>query len=253
MSRDKSRPILKKPNDENTKIWRYMDFTKFVSILDKRALFLSRIDRLGDKFEGSLPKEIPWNHMKQELKKLGGKEGGLKKQKYSSAREIMTYLVRSEIPRVFVNSWHMNENESAAMWKLYLKSDEGLAIQSTYKRLLGCFNKEDNVVVGLVEYVDYTSESKVNIIEFPYICKRKSFEHEKELRALIKIPLSDFLSHDGIPDGLHVSVSLDTLVEKVYISPTAEPWFKELIISVMQKYQLSKSVTKSSLSDDPIY
>lgn len=32
---------------------------------------------------------------------------------------------------MYVSSWHMNEHESTAMWRLYLKSDEGLAIRTT--------------------------------------------------------------------------------------------------------------------------
>ena len=33
------------PADKNIKIWRYLDFTKFVSLLDQRALFFrGRID-----------------------------------------------------------------------------------------------------------------------------------------------------------------------------------------------------------------
>ena len=31
-----------------------MDFTKFVSLLDKRALFFAGADTLGDPFEGSV-------------------------------------------------------------------------------------------------------------------------------------------------------------------------------------------------------
>ena len=41
------------PKNENAKIWRYMDFTKLVSLLEKRALFFCRSDKLGDPFEGS--------------------------------------------------------------------------------------------------------------------------------------------------------------------------------------------------------
>ena len=33
-----------------------MDFTKLVSLLDTKMLYLSRADRLGDPFEGSYPK-----------------------------------------------------------------------------------------------------------------------------------------------------------------------------------------------------
>jgi len=40
---------------------------------------------------------------------------------------------------VFVNPWHKNEFESAAMWKLYLKSEEGVAIRTTVERLKHAF------------------------------------------------------------------------------------------------------------------
>jgi len=50
-------PNLEKPKNENATIWRYMDFTKFVSLLDRRELFFSRTDRLGDPFEGSCPRK----------------------------------------------------------------------------------------------------------------------------------------------------------------------------------------------------
>lgn len=36
-------------------LWRYMDFTKFVSMLVKKGLFFSRLDRLGDEYEGGSP------------------------------------------------------------------------------------------------------------------------------------------------------------------------------------------------------
>jgi hypothetical protein len=49
-------PIFRQPDDENTKVWRYMDFTKLVSLVDSRRLFFSRADRLGDPFEGSWPR-----------------------------------------------------------------------------------------------------------------------------------------------------------------------------------------------------
>ena len=34
-----------------------------------------------------------------------------------------------------INCWHLNDHESAAMWKLYLKSNEGIVIQSTFTNL----------------------------------------------------------------------------------------------------------------------
>src|SRR5438034_4947251 len=36
-------------------IWRYLDFTKFVALLDSRSLFFARVSTLEDPFEGSFP------------------------------------------------------------------------------------------------------------------------------------------------------------------------------------------------------
>ena len=40
--------------DEDAILWRYMTFTKFASLLTKKALFFARADKFGDPFEGSL-------------------------------------------------------------------------------------------------------------------------------------------------------------------------------------------------------
>ena len=44
-----------------------------------------------------------------------------------------------------INCWHMNDHESAAMWKLYLKSNEGIAVQSTYETLRDSIIDEEKV------------------------------------------------------------------------------------------------------------
>src|SRR5260370_36919965 len=49
-------PLVNVPGNEHTTIWRYMDFTKLVSLLEKRALYFARSDRFSDKFEGATPK-----------------------------------------------------------------------------------------------------------------------------------------------------------------------------------------------------
>jgi hypothetical protein len=41
-------PVIQKPPDVNIPIWRYMDFTKFVSMLENDGLYLARADKLGD-------------------------------------------------------------------------------------------------------------------------------------------------------------------------------------------------------------
>jgi len=52
----KEHPCIEKPTDENAKIWRYLDFAKFMSLLHRQALFFCRADKLSDPFEGSFSK-----------------------------------------------------------------------------------------------------------------------------------------------------------------------------------------------------
>jgi hypothetical protein len=150
----------------------------------------------------------------------------------------------------------MNEHESAAMWSLYLRSREGVCIQSTYQRLRSCLPK--CVFIGEVNYIDYQTEAFAGGNAFNFIVhKRKSFEHERELRAV-------FWELDGAPDaqpyktkiepaGLWIEVDLSSLIETVRISPTAEPWLATAIKEVTAKYDLHVPVLQSALADSPLY
>lgn len=244
----KEHPVFEKPDDENIKIWRYLDFTKLASQLDKQTLFFIRADKLSDPFEGSYSKA------NIKLRPIIYKDIPKKSQ------EHFPYLYK-EIKRfTFVNCWHINEGESAAMWKLYLKSDEGVAIQSTFKRLTESFNDylEDEVYVGKVRYIDYETEwlPEGNVLH-PFLHKRKSFEHEHELRAIIqKLPIGDKgidLTRESFDLGMYIPVNLDILIEKIFVSPTAPKWFTDLITSIVDKYNLKKEVIQSSLANDPVY
>jgi len=59
-------PSFRKPEDENSKVWRFMDFAKFVQILESNALFFCRADRFTDEFERYYAKgNREWNLMLQ--------------------------------------------------------------------------------------------------------------------------------------------------------------------------------------------
>ena len=242
----KEHPVFEKPDDENIKIWRYLDFTKLASQLDKQALFFIRADKLSDPFEGSYSKA------NIKLRPIIYKD--IPKKSQEQFPDIYKKIKRS----MFVNCWHINEGESAAMWKLYLKSDEGVAIQSTFKRLTESFNDylEDEVCIGKVRYIDYENEwlPEGNLF-YPFLHKRKSFEHEHELRAIILYSGDEGidLTRESSDLGMHIPVNLDILIEKIFVSPTAPKWFNDLITSIIAKYNLKKEVIQSSLANDPVY
>jgi len=245
----KEHPVFEKPEDENAMIWRYMDFTKFVSLLDKSALFFTRADKLDDPFEGSYSKA----NVDLRPTVYEGKIPQDVLRTMSAFFEVMRKLT-------VINCWHLNEYESAAMWKLYLKSNEGIAILSTFNRLKSCFKDENHDIhVGRVKYIDYEKDWMPEGNSFyPFVHKRKSFEHEQELRAIIqkfsyKKNGEINWSKPTFDDGIYIEVDLDVLVDKIYVAPTSPKWLFELVKSVTKTYKLDKGVLQSTLDDVPVY
>jgi hypothetical protein len=241
-------------HDGSTKIWRYIDFTKFVSMLDKKSLFFCRSDRLSDSFEGSTTKA----NIKSRQEMFRQHEAYIDDilQRHSeSCREYRN--------KVNVNCWHINNYESAAMWKLYLKSNEGIAIQTTINRLKESFkNTSKPVFIGEVKYIDYDNDHiPENNIIYSYLHKRKSFEYEQELRVIY--PFMDLVGPDenGVlfsyakidEMGYYIEVDLDILIDKIFVSPVAPEWFCDLVKSILEMYHINKEVVRSNLAKDPIY
>ncbi len=115
--------------------------------------------------------------------------------------------------RILANCWHMNERESAAMWKLYAEGDK-VRIQSIYRKLLDALPKD--VGMGIVTYIDFEEEPipEGNVLA-NFMHKRKSFEHEREARVL------RWLSSEETPPpvGQWQSVNLQELVEHIFVAP----------------------------------
>ncbi len=131
--------------DDSTKIWRYLDFTKFVSLIETSSLFFCRSDKLRDPFEGSLPL-VNVKLRQEEPKPKNGYVDIFKPYSEMIGREIRKFI--------HLNCWHINEYESEAMWNIFLKSDEGVAIQSTVGKLKRSFHMSQTpVFVGDVKYI----------------------------------------------------------------------------------------------------
>jgi hypothetical protein len=244
-----SHEIFESPKNEDQIIWRYLDFTKFVDLLNTSSLFFTRADYFEDIFEGSITKrgaELRNNDM-AELIRLG-------KLKPQFNDEFWRSRMNNQRKDYAINCWHMNDYESAAMWKLYLKSNEGIAIQSTYSHFKECFSDSTiPVYIGIVKYIDYETDFfPWNNVMYPFVHKRKSFEHEKELRAVIwekQNPGSVSLDSGGIK----IKIDLKRLIDKVFVSPDSPSWLTQLVQDVSQKYEMEISVINSRLKDSPIF
>lgn len=241
------------PKDENIKIWRYLDFTKLISLFDSRRLYFTRCDKFDDPFEGAYPR------LNVEARKYVPEDLPEKEQiEYLEAMNKLSEINKNWPRYMAVNCWHANEHESAAMWKLYLKSDEGIALQSTYARYKKSIIDDEKVFIGQVTYIDYDKDGiEGSNILGPFVHKRKSFEYEKEIRGLVsKWPyeggILDF-TKDTIDHGLQIKVDIETLIERIHVAPNAPRWFKSLVDNAARKYGYNFEIIQSQLNNKALF
>lgn len=245
------------PN-KDVKLWRYQDFSKFVSLLDSGKLFFTRADSFDDPFECAkgfnFQKDAIYAEMEKylrikvttDLNKAGNKNPS-DDEINTALKQEMDELIKQQGEKrkaYFVSCWHENERESEGMWKLYTSAlSEGVAVQTTVERLCRSL-KNDVFEIGKVNYVSY--DKPLTDKQVPVWYKRDGFAHEKEVRVVIK---DATVTETGMP----VAAVLDTLIEAIYVSPTTKPWLADLVRKVTLKYGLDKPVNYSQLNETPVY
>lgn len=170
---------LQLPN-QNRPIWRYMDFESFIWMLQEEKIHFHKAADFNDPYEGAIPNYI--------LEKYDG-EGLEQKLRWTEyGREF-----------IFLNCWHQNPKQSAAMWDLYGRGNRSIAVKSSVSDLeLSLADSELPFGAGPVFYVDFESgpeeiddeseqiikrvvEARSNLLDTFHL-KRDSFDHEREIR-----------------------------------------------------------------------
>ena len=100
-------PAFPQPEVRSTRVWRYMDLPKLISILDKRQLFLSRLDKLNDPHEGSVPRMISSEDLKLYWKELW-KELDLPQDFIEDLAKIILEIRQCMPAATYVSCWHLS-------------------------------------------------------------------------------------------------------------------------------------------------
>jgi hypothetical protein len=235
-----------------------MDLPRLLSIFDKGALFFPSAATLAeaDPYEGE-----PVLAKIHAARECG--ENEMRRLRLQS--QLFKHLN-------FFNCWHMNDSESDAMWKIYMKGTEGVAIRSTVERLNACFrNANETVYMGEVEYIDHSAIRALSDLTFgcsDYLLKRLAFQHEREVRmgtyqsdvrpeffdevGFLRtlepgVRVEDILLYPG-RRGVYVDVEIATLIEAVVVSPFSPNWFSDLVTSLTGKLGYTFEVVSSEMS-----
>ncbi|SRR5581483_433657 len=247
-------PIFEPPDEPNTPVWRYVSLAKFISLLERRALYFARLDHMSDAREGFVSEAA--------LKTiLDGFDGAWRSdpEKVRNVELQLRMLYAVARTQIAVNCWHMNEVESAAMWAIYSGPSHSVAIRSTFQRLAQSFQPAPtDVHVGVVKYIDLQREGArlarvqeetghmVPNVFYPSIYKGKSYEYERELRAAT-IYMAEDETTQLAWQGAYVEVDLTTLIESIYVSPRSPSWFCDDVQSLVARYGLAQTVIRSDI------
>jgi hypothetical protein len=227
---------------------------------------------------------------KQERKDMFSKPitGEKERIQFESQRNSREYWVRRRFydrRTLLVNCWHLNDYESGAMWSQYALNGLGIAVTSSFPRLCESLAPAtDRFFVGTVQYLDWDKQAVDNTSMLPF-SKRMSYQHERELRIVywdleVQQPLNvtferlcnHMMDHlfrritgdinwklvekeaEAIPykAGMYVPITLETLIDEVYVSPTAPDWFLDIVQRVCKQFNLSITPRRSDILSAPI-
>ena len=228
---------IEQPAEPDT-LWRYMSFEKFINILATDSLFFSRADAYDDRSEGHIPEAMM--------------------RYYGSADIRINPSLREYI---MCNCWHHGEEESMGMWDKYHIRDSGVAIKTTMENLKNCLPNTPNIFIGKVDYdveaVENQSQIEVpedlsieNLLHYLYFYKRKPFEYEQEVRAIIDITS---ISRDvTYKSGKPLKIDVKTLIGKdseVIVSPHADDWIVGTLELIVERCGFRFPVNPSKVLD----
>jgi len=241
---------------DDVPLWRYMDVGRFIALALDRKLYFARLHELDDPWEGARPFGL-----RKRMVEMVGESGPIYDYYRIAASEAV------------VSCWHENDRESVAMWRLYTSGSEGVAVKSTVGRFKRSVAQEGRAVtIAKVQYIDHGIDDdglapEIDMLS-PIFCKRRSYEHEHEVRAIISIPdeverqiaiskippalVGEPAASSALGDrGLAVPVDLSALVERIVASPHFPSWAMAALQQVIHFSGLAVVVEPSDLLNRP--
>lgn len=221
-------------------LWRYMDLSKFISMLEKQAIWLARADRVKDKHEGRFPDE-----MRRVMEEFYKNPSPKDKSTITTVDDFYDRLIKN----TFISCWHKNFDENMVMWELYGKINNSIAIQTTVFELKQCMNQSK--LQGhsfLLQNVNYKHSKEILgelLYEDCFFIKRPHFSFEQEVRVSLDTYAPN-AEAKKTAIGHSLFINVNDLIKKILVHPDSEDWFLDAVRSVVKKYSINTSVLRGS-------
>jgi hypothetical protein len=231
--------ILRKPEDDAV-LWRYFSVEKFLALITSSQLFFTGVEYFEDKFEGDYGEQA-----KAQIKETFGNA------QYERDLNDVAFFRQ----HTYISCWHESEHESDAMWKLY---GNGVATKSRFGKINALLTHSPTEIKhsGRVNYIDYSKDVvHVGNRYLPYFFKRKSFEHEREVRFLIQ-EYQDIDEDENYPQpvlGKDITIDLNSDLEELVFSPIMPAHVADALDKILSAVSLTVPTRQSTLSTKPVW
>ena len=264
------------PLNGDITIWRYMDLASFMSLVLEKQLMFRRTNCFKDVYDTFV--DLDSKSIESIIKALKDAqkspnsfikihEINPKEEETSdgsmSIKQIQPFWTDNGMQilfdatgnliclsdMVYCSSWHENDHENYALWKIYLgNKPEGVAIKTSVKKICNILNNQSNdFFIGRIDY----DSSKKNIFNEGLsnhaiiLRKKKEYEYEKEIRIYtIEKDMKNSQPYLYLP-----ITNMEDFVEELWISPFVGNWFSETIHSFIKQNNLNIKVEHSSIKE----
>jgi hypothetical protein len=224
--------------ESNLVIWKYMPLDYFIYLLETQTLYLPRADNNPVYFEGQL--------IDEDTKKLADSyEKNNSKSPLKEAKDSIAYFEKLK-SCTYIDSWHYNDNECFAMWKIFGKSNNAVALKSKVDKLREVYNSAvPDCSLSKVYYYKATETIDIFNRLLMFIRKPIFFDYEKEIRGIVQYP---FEFNKTYQKSVHISIeNFNEFIDEIVVSPYSSEWLLKIIKNLLQSKKLNdKCVNDSS-------
>jgi hypothetical protein len=224
--------------EESQKLWRYMDLSKFVSLIETNALWMARVDTFRDQHEGRFPDD-----MRKIIEKLYEKFELPEVTVVKDADDFQDYLRKN----TFISCWHKNFDENMVMWEIHGRDTNALAIQTTVDDMRNNINTSNldghSLKLKNVIYKNADEITEVLPYEECIFIKRPHFSFEQEVRISLDTYSPDKPTKKT-PYGYYLPVFINGLIQQIVIHPDSQDWFLDVVKSITKKYKVHATILR---------
>jgi hypothetical protein len=212
--------------EDDQKLWRYMSFSRFLWMIQRKQLWLSRTDKLEDPWELAVTGDEITRLM---LRAPSPSSTEPNSETPAERTKRITELWRTT---TFVNCWCALNYESHALWRVFCGPKEGVAITTNWATLTAT---AENIPVVEVDYTRYGGQVRTPTLEKVSIRKRQMYDYEHEVRLI---------AHSDTPNprliqgefGFQLPFEPRDLVLGIVVHPEADESFYEVVGAAVDTY-----------------